>query len=93
MGRLFTNIVSRSANVMGQPPAYLLFTFLYIVCATSGPMFRYSDSWRLIFNIAAAVLTFLALFLIQTSQNRHGATIQANVGSRKAGIDELLRRR
>ena len=49
-----------------------------------GPVFNYSDTWQLVINTATTVLTFLAVFLIQNSQNRDGAAIQAK-------LDELLR--
>ena len=84
MDRLFTNIASRSANIMGQPWAFLLSTMLCIVWAVSGPLFHYSDTWQLVINTATTVLTFLAVFLIQNSQNRDGAAIQAK-------LDEVLR--
>ncbi len=84
MDRLFTNIASRSANMMGQPWAFLLSTLLCILWAISGPIFHYSDTWQLVINTATTVLTFLAVFLIQNSQNRDGAAIQAK-------LDEVLR--
>ena len=84
MDRLFTNIASRSANIMGQPWAFLLSVFLCLVWAVSGPIFHYSDTWQLVINTATTVLTFLAVFLIQNSQNRDGAAIQAK-------LDEVLR--
>ena len=40
MDRLFTNIASRSANIMGQPWAFLLSAFLCVVWAFSGPLFH-----------------------------------------------------
>jgi len=49
----------------------------------SGPLFNYSDTWQLVINTATTVLTFLAVFLIQNSQNRDGAAIQAK-------LDEIL---
>jgi len=55
-----------------------------IIWAVSGPIFHYSDTWQLVINTATTVLTFLAVFLIQNSQNRDGAAIQAK-------LDELLR--
>ncbi|MEO6217307.1 MAG: low affinity iron permease family protein [Sphingomonas sp.] len=84
MDRLFTNIASRSANIMGQPWAFLLSAFLCVIWAVSGPLFHYSDTWQLVINTATTVLTFLAVFLIQNSQNRDGAAIQAK-------LDEVLR--
>ncbi|MEP9360051.1 low affinity iron permease family protein [Sphingomonas sp. KR3-1] len=84
MNRFFTALASRSAAVMGHPLAFILATLCCIVWAVSGPVFHYSDTWQLVINTATTVLTFLAVFLIQNSQNRDGSAIQAK-------LDELLR--
>ncbi|MDB5706433.1 MAG: hypothetical protein JWN66_3549, partial [Sphingomonas bacterium] len=84
MESFFTNIASRSANVMGWPSTFLIATLSVIVWAVSGPFFHYSDTWQLVINTATTVLTFLAVFLIQNSQNRDGAAIPAK-------LDEVLR--
>ena len=84
MQRFFSAIASKTAIWMGQPGAFIGATLACIVWAVSGPMFNYSDTWQLVINTATTVLTFLAVFLIQNSQNRDGAAIQAK-------LDELLR--
>lgn len=84
MDRFFTRIASASATAMGQPLAFIVSTLLVILWAVTGPLFNYSDTWQLIINTATTVLTFLAVFLIQNSQNRDGAAIQAK-------LDELIR--
>ncbi|TPG05518.1 low affinity iron permease family protein [Sphingomonas oligophenolica] len=84
MDRFFTKIASKSANAMGQPVAFLGSTLLVVIWAVCGPLFHYSDTWQLVINTATTVLTFLAVFLIQNSQNRDGAAIQAK-------LDEVLR--
>ena len=84
MGRLFARIASRSAYLMGHPAAFLTACTACILWAASGPVFHYSDTWQLVINTATTVLTFLAVFLIQNSQNRDGAAIQAK-------LDEILR--
>lgn len=84
MDRIFTDIASKCARIMGQPAAFILSTFLIVVWAVSGPFLNYSDTWQLIVNTATTVLTFLAVFLIQNSQNRDGAAMQAK-------LDEILR--
>ncbi|ATP21906.1 hypothetical protein BV87_26030 (plasmid) [Sphingobium yanoikuyae] len=43
-----------------------------------------TPTWQLIVNTATTVLTFLAVFLIQNSQNRDGAAMQAK-------LDEIIR--
>jgi len=84
MDRLFTVIATKSANWLGQPLAFTLATLGTIIWAISGPLFHYSDTWQLVINTATTVLTFLAVFLIQNSQNRDGAAMQAK-------LDEILR--
>jgi low affinity Fe/Cu permease len=68
---------------MGQPGAFIGATLACIIWAVTGPIFRYSDTWQLVINTATTVLTFLAVFLIQNSQNRDGVAIQAK-------LDEII---
>jgi low affinity Fe/Cu permease len=84
MDRLFTTIATKSAIWLGQPLAFILSTVAIIAWAASGPFANYSDTWQLIVNTATTVLTFLAVFLIQNSQNRDAAAMQAK-------LDEILR--
>jgi low affinity Fe/Cu permease len=84
MQRFFAGIASRSAYLMGHPLAFLLSVLACLVWAGTGPLFNYSDTWQLVINTGTTVLTFLAVFLIQNSQNRDGAAIQAK-------LDEILR--
>jgi low affinity Fe/Cu permease len=83
MRRFFANLASRGAYLMGHPAAFILAVLACVIWAVSGPLFRYSDTWQLVINTATTVLTFLAVFLIQNSQNRDGAAIQAK-------LDEIL---
>jgi low affinity Fe/Cu permease len=84
MQRFFASVASRSAYLMGHPLAFLTSTGLCLGWAATGPVFHYSDTWQLVINTGTTVLTFLAVFLIQNSQNRDGAAIQAK-------LDEVLR--
>ncbi len=84
MDRLFTNIATKSATWLGQPQAFIFATLATLIWAITGPAFHYSDTWQLVINTATTVLTFLAVFLIQNSQNRDGAAMQAK-------LDEILR--
>lgn len=84
MNRLFTKIASQAAVWLGQPLAFIVATLATLLWAVCGPIFHYSDTWQLVINTATTVLTFLAVFLIQNSQNRDGAAMQAK-------LDEILR--
>ncbi len=83
MRRFFTNFSSRSAYLMGHPAAFVIATLACVIWALTGPLFGYSDTWQLVINTATTVLTFLAVFLIQNTQNRDGAAVQAK-------LDEIL---
>jgi low affinity Fe/Cu permease len=88
MQRMFAQFASRCANWMGDPLAFILATAACIVWAISGPIFHYSDTWQLVINTATTVLTFLAVFLIQNSQNRDAVAVQAKLDEMLRSIDE-----
>jgi low affinity Fe/Cu permease len=81
---LFRRLAESSAALMGSPWAFVVSTLGCLVWAASGPLFRYSDTWQLVINTATTVLTFLAVFLIQNTQNRDMLATQLK-------LDELLR--
>ena len=83
MKRIFDQLASRTGYLMGQPGAFMAALSACVVWAVTGPVFDYSDTWQLVINTATTVLTFLAVFLIQNSQNRDGVAIQAK-------LDEIL---
>ncbi len=69
---------------MGAPWAFALACGLTALWAMSGPYFNYSDTWQLVINTATTVLTFLAVFLIQNTQNRDAHAIHLK-------LDELIK--
>jgi low affinity Fe/Cu permease len=84
MDRLFTRIATRIATAAGQPQTFMMALLLILGWALSGPLFGYSDTWQLAVNTVTSIVTFLMVFLIQNSQNRDAAAMQAK-------LDELLR--
>ena len=50
----------------------------------AGPFFDYSDTWQLVINTATTVFTYLAVFLIQNTQNRDALAIHLK-------LDELIK--
>jgi low affinity Fe/Cu permease len=84
MDRFFTLLATRIATASGQPQCFVLCLFLILLWAVTGPYFDYSDTWQLVVNTATTVVTFLMVFLIQNSQNRDAAAMQAK-------LDELIR--
>ena len=84
MDRLFTAIANRIAAFIGQPIAFIVAVLFIFVWGFTGPLFDYSDTWQLIVNTSTTIVTFLIVFLIQNSQNRDAAALQAK-------LDELIR--
>jgi low affinity Fe/Cu permease len=84
MKRLFADLATATANRSGRPAIFLLAVIVVVVWAMTGPIFDYSDTWQLIINTGTTVVTFLMVFIIQNTQNRDGAAIQAK-------LDELIR--
>ncbi len=83
MGR-FSDFAGKSALVIGSASAFVVATISVVVWAATGPFFHYSDTWQLVVNTGTTLVTFLAVFLIQHSQNKDGKAIQLK-------LDELIR--
>ena len=84
MNRMFNWCAARIATFAGQSYAFVTAVLLIIAWGLSGPVFHYSDTWQLVINTGTTIVTFLMVFLIQNSQNRDAAAMQAK-------LDELLR--
>jgi low affinity Fe/Cu permease len=84
LSKAFSDFAGRVAQATGRPTTFLLCVITVIIWAVSGPLFGFSDTWQLIINTGTTIVTFLMVFLIQNTQNRDGAAIQAK-------LDELIR--
>ncbi|RUY87886.1 low affinity iron permease family protein, partial [Mesorhizobium sp. M7A.F.Ca.CA.001.10.2.1] len=84
MEKHFTKVANWVARIAGLPPTFAVCCLIVIVWGVSGPFFGFSDTWQLVINTGTTIITFLMVFLIQNTQNRDGAAIQAK-------LDELIR--
>ncbi|MBA8909638.1 low affinity iron permease family protein [Aminobacter ciceronei] len=82
--KVFTKIANKVAYAAGLPLTFLGCCIVVLAWAVSGPVFGFSDTWQLVINTGTTIITFLMVFLIQNTQNRDGAAIQAK-------LDELIR--
>jgi low affinity Fe/Cu permease len=80
----FTKIANAVAVMAGLPLTFIICCVVVVAWAVSGPIFGFSDTWQLVINTGTTIVTFLMVFLIQNTQNRDGAAIQAK-------LDELIR--
>jgi low affinity Fe/Cu permease len=84
MKRAFADIATTIAQQTGRPITFVVALVIIAAWAVSGPIFHFSDTWQLIINTSTTIITFLMVFVIQNTQNRDGAAIQAK-------LDELIR--
>jgi low affinity Fe/Cu permease len=84
MQRQFSRVAAAFARAAGHPLMFALSCSLIVVWAATGPAFAFSDTWQLVINTGTTIVTFLMVFLIQNTQNRDSAAIQAK-------LDELIR--
>jgi low affinity Fe/Cu permease len=80
----FTRFATKTAHVAGRPNAFMIAAGVVVIWALSGPVFHYSDTWQLSINTGTTIVTFLMVFLIQSTVNRDSEAIQIK-------LDELIR--
>ena len=80
----FNTVATAVATASGKPLTFCLCVASVMVWAVTGPIFGFSENWQLVINTGTTIVTFLMVFLIQNTQNRDGAAIQAK-------LDELIR--
>lgn len=82
--RAFSQFATWTAHASGTPITFVLAVLVILIWAITGPVFNFSDTWQLVINTGTTIVTFLMVFLIQSTQNRDGLAIQIK-------LDELVR--
>ncbi|HET7412086.1 MAG TPA: low affinity iron permease family protein [Pararhizobium sp.] len=82
--KAFANVANAVAHLTRKPITFIICCGTIMVWAVSGFFTGFSDTWQLIVNTGTTIVTFLMVFLIQNTQNRDGAALQAK-------LDELIR--
>ncbi len=80
----FTRLTKWTAHITGRPVSFVVAVAVILVWAVTGPMFGFSDTWQLVINTGTTIITFLMVFLIQSTQNRDGEAVQVK-------LDEIIR--
>ena len=79
----FSTFAKNVATAIGTPYAFAVALSVIIVWAFLGPVFGFSEVWQLLINTGTTIVTFLVVFLIQTTQNRDSKAIHLK-------LDELI---
>ena len=76
LSKCFSDFSHLVAHASGTPAAFLIAALTILVWAVTGPIFGYSDTWQLVINTGTTIVTFLMVFLIQSTQNRDTMALQ-----------------
>lgn len=79
----FSNFAKQVSIAAGAPWAFMAAAGLIIAWLISGPLTGFSDTWQLVINTTTTIITFLMVFLIQSSQNRDARALHLK-------LDELI---
>ncbi len=80
----FSSFAKGVSHAVGRPSAFFIAVLVLVAWALTGPVFHFSDTWQLIINTGTTIVTFLMVFLIQSTQNRESQAMQLK-------LDELIR--
>ena len=80
----FRKFAQSTSQFVGTPWTFALACLVIVAWAACGPMFHFSDTWQLVINTGTTIVTFLMVFLIQSTQNRDTRAVHLK-------LDELIR--
>lgn len=80
----YSSVARTVARIAGRPSTFVVALATILLWIASGPFFEFSDTWQLVINTATTIVTFLMVFLIQSTQNRDTEAIHLK-------LDELIR--
>ena len=84
MAEPFRRFASAVAWRLGSHWAFMVALLTILIWAASGPFFHFSEAWQLVINTGTTIVTFLMVFVIQTTQNRDAKALHLK-------LDELIR--
>jgi low affinity Fe/Cu permease len=82
--REFARVAGHVAVISGHPLTFMLSCAVVAIWGIVSFVFQFTDPWQTVIGTSMTMGTFLMAFLIQHTQNRNSAAVQAK-------LDELIR--
>ncbi|HEY5935790.1 MAG TPA: low affinity iron permease family protein [Kofleriaceae bacterium] len=79
----FARFARAVASAMGSPHAFVIALLAVVLWAAVGPLFGFSSEWQLVINTGTTIITFLVVFIIQSTQNKDAKAVHLK-------LDELI---
>src|ERR1035437_4055672 len=79
----FQKFARTVVRTSGHPMAFAIALGTIVIWALTGPLFRFGNTWLLVINTVANIITFLMIFLVRSAQNRESEAVQLK-------LDELI---
>lgn len=73
-----------ASEKLGSHWAFLVATLIIVGWAIAGPFAEFGERWQLFINTTTTIITFLMVFIIQSTQNRDSKAVHLK-------LDELIR--
>ena len=80
----FSRFARWTERQVGAPTTFGIAVAVVVIWAVTGPLFGFSDTWQLVINTGTTIVTFLMVFLIQSTQTRDTQALHLK-------LDELIR--
>jgi low affinity Fe/Cu permease len=85
---IFDRLARKVSEAAGKPAAFLTAAGLILAWGATGPLLDFSDTWQLYANTFTTLVTFLMVFLIQSSQNHDTKAIQIKLNEIICSIEQ-----
>ena len=72
----FERISSTVVQATGSTAAFTIALSIIIIWAVLGPVFDFSEKWQFAIHTFTSIISFLMVFLIQKTQNKHSLATQ-----------------
>jgi low affinity Fe/Cu permease len=86
LSQTLEQLSERVTKWTGSTGAFITAFGVIVVWGLLGPAFSYSNTWQLVINTGTTIITFLMVFLLQRSQNKHALAIHLKLNELVAAM-------